>query len=317
MQRLISRLQYLPISVFTATMGLVSLALVAQRSARIWGLPSWHGQVCLIIAAAVLGLFTALYLAKALRYQALAAAELKHSQTLFFFAAFPLSLFLLAVAFLDTHSETSRTLWVAGVVLQSVLILLMGMRPMAFQIQDLNPSWFIPVIGNLLVPIAGVRHYSPEISWFFFSVGIVSWFVLLVLITFRFIFHSPLPPRLAPMRSILIAPPAAAFLGYLSLVGGVDPFARVMYYVALFAALLVVLQYRSWIGLRFAPSWWQFSFPVAIVTLATMRLYELSHWSFLKGLAAVLYSLLVATVAMLTVLTLHATVRNKVLVPES
>ena len=43
-----------------------------------------------------------------------------------------------------------------------------------------NP-WFIPVVGNIIVPIAGVDDAPAEVSWFFFSFGLIFWIALFTL----------------------------------------------------------------------------------------------------------------------------------------
>ncbi len=319
MEQLISRLRYFPVSLFTATMGLIGLALVAQHGARTWSFPVWIGQILLGVATVVFAVATALYLTKTLRHKDALVAELKHPVMISFFPAFSISLLLLAAAFLDIHSMASRTLWAAGVVFQSVLTLWVvssWIGDNRYKIEHVNPSWFLPAIGNVLIPIAGMRLYPAEVSWFFFSIGIVLWLVLLTIVFYRMVFYPALSSRLVPTICILMAPPAAAFLGYINLVGGVDPFAHVLYYTALFMALLVVLQYQLFLQLRFTSSWWALAFPLAVVTLATMRFYELLHWPFSKELAAVLCVLLVAVILLLIVLTLRAAIRNELLVPE-
>lgn len=47
------------------------------------------------------------------------------------------------------------------------------------------PAWFIPVVGNIIVPLAGVRFAPAEVSWFFFSIGLVFWIVLLAIVMYR------------------------------------------------------------------------------------------------------------------------------------
>ncbi len=41
-----------------------------------------------------------------------------------------------------------------------------------------TPAWFIPVIGNLVVPLAGTAHAPVDISWFFFGGGLLYWLAL-------------------------------------------------------------------------------------------------------------------------------------------
>ncbi|MDA3843109.1 MAG: hypothetical protein PF588_01910 [Candidatus Kapabacteria bacterium] len=61
-----------------------------------------------------------------------------------------------------------------------------------------NAAWFIPAVGNILVPIAGVDHGYTQVSWFFYSIGIILWIVLFTIFWNRIIFHKPLPQKLMP-----------------------------------------------------------------------------------------------------------------------
>ena len=110
----------------------------------------------------------------------------------------------------------------------------------------------------MIVPLAGVSLGSVEISWLFFSAGMIFWLILLVLVVNRLIFHAPIPARLFPTLIILIAPPALACVSYVRLVGGVDAF-----------AILVLVQVPKLMRLPFALSWWALSFPLAALTVAS------------------------------------------------
>ncbi len=124
-----------------------------------------------------------------------------------------------------------------GGTLTHGVLLRTGSGNRAFQTIHISPAWFIPAVGNVVAPIAGVGLGFPETSWVFFAAGLIFWIVLLVLVMNRLIFHDPLPGRMVPTLAILIAPPAVGFLAWLQLNGGVlDGFARLLY-----AATLVFL----------------------------------------------------------------------------
>ncbi len=36
-----------------------------------------------------------------------------------------------------------------------------------FKIHHIIPTWFIPIVGCIIIPIAGIIHFSAELSWFF------------------------------------------------------------------------------------------------------------------------------------------------------
>jgi hypothetical protein len=162
-----------------------------------------------------------------------------------------IALILLSIAWLPVSAPYSKLLWLAGTGLHLLLtlyVITQWMHQGKFEIVHLNPAWFIPVVGNILVPIAGVSHAPVEVSWFFFSVGLLFWPVLLTIIIYRVIFHGSLPERLMPTLFILIAPPAVGFLSYLKLTGELDAFAHVLYHGALFFTLLLFTQLRWFTG---------------------------------------------------------------------
>ena len=55
---------------------------------------------------------------------------------------------------------------------------------------SLNPAWFLPAAGNIIVPIMGVEFVSKDVCWFFFSIGIFFWLVLFIIIFYRIMFPS-------------------------------------------------------------------------------------------------------------------------------
>lgn len=54
----------------------------------------------------------------------------------------------------------------------------------------LTLAWFIQVVGNVLVPVAGVPLGFVDVSWFFFSIGMFFWLILMTLVFNRMIFHQ-------------------------------------------------------------------------------------------------------------------------------
>lgn len=305
-----AKLRYLPIPFFSVTMGLGGLAIALGQAATTLSWPALFGHITLALAAL---LFVALVIGYALKiahFRDEVAAELAHPIKLNFFPAFSISLLVLSTAFLDPLPGVSQLLWIAGAsihLLFTLYVMSVWIHHTRFQIDHLNPAWFIPVVGNILVPIAGVEHASLETGWFYFSIGLLYWLVLLSLFFNRAIFHQPLPERFVPTLFILIAPPAVGFIAYLALNGGeLDSFARVLYYSALFTTLLLVTQVRTFAALPFSLSWWAYSFPIAAVTIATLLMYQLLGGTLFLILSWALLLLLIAVILMLVVRTVMA-----------
>lgn len=314
-----SRLRFFPVSFFATTMGLAGLAIAVLRAEKILGLPAGAGQSLTWFSAGMFLLLAIVYAAKLLRFREEVIKELSHPIKLSFFPTIAISLILLGIAFSSIKPSISWLLFAVGAPLQlafTLFVLSRWIGQTTFELHHSNPSWFIPVVGNILVPIVGVEHGQLEISWFFFSVGLVFWLVFLAIIFNRVIFHHPLPEKLIPTLFILIAPPAAGFIAYVKLTGAVDNFARVLYYFSLFIVLLLVALGRQFYGIKFYLSWWAYSFPIAAVSIASMLMYSKTGISFFQGVSWLLLAVLAAIIAMLTVRTLQAVVRGEICVEE-
>lgn len=313
------RLQHFPIAFFSTVMGLAGLAMALNQAHRVLGLPAAAGTTVALVAGAVFILLAGFYLAKLVRFRQAVVADLNHPVRMSFSAAISVSLILLSALALPRLPQLSAGLWLIGTLLHltiTLYVLTNWVHQPHFEIHHINPAWFIPVVGNILVPLAGVQHAGQEPSWFFFSIGLLFWLVLFTIIVYRMIFHHPLPDRLLPTLFILIAPPAAGFLAYLRLTGSLDSFARVLYYSALFLTLWLLIQAPRFLRLPFYLSWWAYSFPLAAMTVATLSMAELSGASWLRWLSYLLLGLLIGLVGWLAVRTVLAVRRGEVCVPE-
>lgn len=301
-----SRLQHLPIGLFASVMGLAGLALVWRRAEAAAWLPVGSWWLAFALAAAAFVLLAVAAIVRAARFPAAARADWQHPVKLNFFAAISIALILFGTLLARPLPALALPLWGAGAVAHIALTLVALRRWLLtpnLPLAALNPAWFIPVVGNILVPLAGVEFGYVEPSWFYFSVGIFFWPILLALILYRLFFHEPLPQRLQPTLFILLAPPAVGFLAYLRLTESFDAVARVLFYVMLLTLLLVLIKLPQLARLPFYPSSWAYSFPLAAATVATFeyaqRIGAPAAWLAASGLAVaatvVIAALVVAT----------------------
>ena len=314
-----SRLAHFPIAFFAMVMGLAGWALSFHRAEVRLGLGVPVGDTLLVVTAGVFLVLLTAYLTKLLRHREAVLAEWNNPVKLSFFPTLSISLILLGTGAAGTLPGVATALLSVGVVLQLVFtlaVLSAWIYHEHFEVHHSNPAWFIPVVGNILVPIAGARLLSVETSWFFFSVGIVFWLVLFTILMYRIVFLPPLPAKLVPTMAILVAPPAAGFIAYVSLTGGLDPFARVLYYTALFLTLLQVVHIRRFTRLAFTLSWWAYSFPLAAVTIATLVMADLTGLALYAVLGYLLLAFLTAVMVLLVVRTVMAVRRHGICVPE-
>lgn len=300
-------------------MGLAGLTLAWQKAHAVLGTPPIISAGLRSVVSVLFVILLIIYSLKALRYPQAIGMEIRHPIRINFFPTMSISLLLLAIAYLETAPDAAFWLWVTGAILHlgfTLAIFGSWIHHTHYDIKHVNPAWFIPVVGNIIIPVAGVRLASPELSWFFFSIGLVFWIVLLTIVLYRLFFHEPLPVRLAPTLFILLAPPSVGFIAYIGLTGELDAFARILYYTALFLALLLASNAVRFLRLPFFISAWAYSFPLAALTLATLIMGARLPGLVFDLIGAGLLALLSLVVAVLVLRTAVAIQRREICVPE-
>ena len=313
------RLEYFPISYFSMILGLAGFTIAAQRATHLFSMPHMIPQLIQAFTILVFAVLLVTYLIKLIRFPKAVLSEFRHPVKLAFFPTVSISFLLLSISFLGSNMELSRSLWMIGAVLHLLFtfkVISTWMHDSRFDIKHMNPAWFIPAVGNIIVPIAGVEHVSKEISWFFFSIGFVFWLILLVIFFNRIIFHHPLPQKLLPTLFILIAPPIVGFISYTKLTGDVTEFGKILYYIGLFFTFLLLSQIAMFSKIKFFLSWWAYSFPMAAATIASILMYKTTHLYGFRVIATVFFILLVALIALLLIRTAVAIYRKEICVED-
>jgi len=304
-----NRIEFFPVSFFAIVMGLTGFSIAWHKASTLIASALWVSEGLLLVALAIFITILVFYSLKLIRYREAVKGEISHPVHMNFFPAISISFLLLSIAVLSYKPGVAQVLWITGTALQLVFTLYVmnsWIHHEHFEITHINPSWFIPVVGNIIVPITGVSLGFSEISWFFFSIGIFFWLILMSIIFYRVLFHQPLPAKLMPTFFILIAPPAVGFIAYTKLSGDLDSFGRVLYYTSLFLTLLLISQARRFAKLDFYLSWWAYSFPLAAITIATFVMAETTGKGFFVNLAEVLLTLVSIVIAGLTIRTVMA-----------
>ena len=314
-----NRLANFPISFFSMVMGLAGLTIAWQKAQHVFGVDLSIYPVLLALTSSIFIVLSLIYATKYVTRRDDVLNELKNPIKLHFFPTISISLLLISVAFLQVDHAISLPIWIAGSVIHLMFTLYTvnaWIHHEHFEVKHLNPAWFIPAVGNVLVPVAGMQLGFVEISWFFFSIGMLFWIVLLTIIFNRVMFHDPMQEKLMPTLFILIAPPAVGFIAYMNLTGELDAFARVLYFAGLFLTLLMLVQIKRFAKLQFFLSWWAYSFPLAAITIASLHMYELTQKLPYQYIGGALLTLLTVVVAFLLYRTAGAVKNQKICVEE-
>lgn len=309
---------YFPVTLFATVMGLAGLGIVLMKTAHLFGFTPVIGQYFIYAVSIWFCFLVAAYILKLIRFPDEVLKEFNHPVRMNFFPAISISLLLLAIAYLPINMTISKVAWWIGTPLHLIFLLrsLNAWFHKEFALQTFNPAWFIPVVGPILVPVAGVQIANIEISWFFFSIGIVYGIALFSIFLNRIIFHNPIPVKMIPTLFILIAPAAVGFISYVKLTGSVDSFARILYYFGLFTFMMLLTMVVRFAKLPFFISWWAYTFPLDAMTLSSVMMYEKTHFEFLKVFAGVMTVVSVIVVVLVLIKTIQAAVNRDICIPE-
>ncbi|OYT45167.1 C4-dicarboxylate ABC transporter [Thermoplasmatales archaeon ex4484_6] len=159
------------------------------------------------------------------------------------------------------------------------------------RIEHINPAWFIPPVGLIVIPIAGsllIDKFTGTVQELVVLTNFVGWgagffiyLFLLALVTHRFILHKPLPNILAPTIWINLGPIGAGTVALINLVQHSsiitvkEPFLVFgmifwgfgIWWAAI--AILMTVHYIRRLKLPYAMSWWAFTFPLGAYVAAS------------------------------------------------
>ena len=313
------RLKNFPISFFSIVMGLSGFTISLQKGVELINLNKLFSDIFIYLTVSVFVVLIIIYLQKIIKYPKIVKEEFYHPIKINFFPTFSISLLLLSIAFLPISLLISKYLWLTGTILHlffSLKIISTWIQHKKFKITHMNPSWFIPAVGNMLVPISGMIHAAPEISWFFFSVGLFFWIILLIIFFNRIFFHEPLSEKLLPTLFILIAPPAVGFISYFKLTGEIDSFSKILFNFALFTTLLMFFQIKMFKNIKYYLSWWAYLFPLASMSIACTLMHEESNLIIYKYIYLILLAILSGLMLLLSYRTIRCILRKKICIEE-
>ncbi len=304
-------LKFLGAGWFGSVMGLCGLALAWHRATPLMG--EMADSAALILGLLAGGLFVLLagfYLLRRQRYPQAALEDFRHPVRHPMVAALPISMLLLAAVAVTLTGPglLARGVWMLGAAWQFAVTLwvlkrwLNGNGQGGLTWAGVTPALILSVVGNVLVPLAGLPLGYGAWSAAQFGVGLFFWPVVVLLLFVRIAINGMWSERLLPSTFITIAPPAAA--GLVALQWGAPALLGwTAWGVALFFLLWSAAVFRRALAQPFSIAFWALSFPLTAFCALTLRLgQEGPAWfQALSMMLLALSSLVVAALALATV----------------
>lgn len=277
---------------FSVVMGLCGLSLAWHRASGVLG--DMANGIALVVGGLAAVVFAVLLVASVLRFSRYPAAledDLKHPVRHAFVAAFPVAVLLLAavgVALFGPHPLLNGLWWFGALtqVWATVWVLGHWLAPVKPGSGTGNtglwpavtPVLLIPVVGNVVAPLAGLPLGHASWSAAQMGIGAFFWPIVMGLILVRRIAHSPLPDRILPAWFITLAPPAVIGVVFTQFEAPL-PLALGMWGIAAFVLIWLAPMVKRIASQPFGVAFWGLSFPIASFAALTLRLAELKAGS--------------------------------------
>ena len=317
-------LKYLVAGWFSCVMGLCGLALAWHRAVPLLGdMADAAALVLGLVAGAVFVVLLGFYVLRRQRYPQAAVEDFRHPVRHPLVATLPISLLLLAAVMvaLAGPNVLARGVWVVGAVWQFAVTLwvlkrwLSGNGHGGLTWAGVTPALILSVVGNVLVPLAGLPLGYAEWSAAQFGLGLFFWPVVMLLLFVRIAITGMWSERLLPSTFITVAPPAA--VGLVALQWGAPVLLVWMAWgVALFFLIWSASVFQRALGQPFSIAFWALSFPLTAFCALTLRLGSggPAWFGALGMIALALSTLVVAALALATIKGLRS---GSLLVPET
>lgn len=326
-------LKFLMPGYFSLVMGLSGLTLAWHNAAGVLGdMATGIALVLGLLSAIVFAVLLVASVVRWQRYPAALADDLRHPVRHAFIAALPVSALLLATVgvalggagdpfgpvwnalwWVGSLAQLWATVWVLGRWLAPAAAAQPGAAPVLWP--SITPLLLIPVVGNVVVPLAGLPLGHGLWSALQFGIGAFLWPVVLALILVRRIAHSPLPDRILPAWFITIAPPAVIGV-VLTQWQAPLPVVAAAWGLGLFFLLWAATVVRRIAGQPFNIAFWAFSFPLAAFTVLTLRLASLSGVAALQTASVLMLAISSIAVLWLGFSTVRGLRDGSLLAPE-
>lgn len=319
---------------FALVMGYSGWSLAWHRAGPFFG--EMAGTVSLILgalAACLLILLSVASVLRAWRYPEALLEDLKHPVRHAFVAAAPVGTMLVATVgvVLMGASALWETLWWVGSVGQLVATWWVLGRwlapvpapapgtPPALMWPSITPVLFIPVVGNVVAPLAGVSLGHEVWSVMQLAIGVFFWPVVMALLVARRVGHSPLPDRILPSWFISLAPPSVIGLALMQYDVGLI-WVQAVWGVGAFVLMWLLPLFKRIVAQPFAVPFWALSFPIAAFTSLTLRLAEAmagqAGGAQMQGLAVALLAVTSVLLVWLSLSTVRGLRNGSLLAPE-
>ncbi len=246
--------------------------------------------------------------------------DLEHPIISNFYSTLAIGMLVLAANFIviTKNIRMGEIFWFIGTILTiffGILTPYIMFKREHVKLDHINPAWFIPPVGLIVIPVAGsliipylsgiMQDIVIFLNYFGWGAGFFIYLSLLAISMYRFILHHPLPNILAPTVWINLGPIGVGTVALINLIKNSsfitikEPFFVFgflfwgfgIWWVVM--AIALTLHYIKRLKLPYTMSWWAFTFPLGAYVAASHTISLLFKFQLIDYIGFTLYWLLV------------------------
>lgn len=186
---------------------------------------------------------------------------------------FPMALMLLSAYVKPFIGKMSAYIWISAIILHIILIIYFTIKfVVKLQMQKVFASYYIVYVGIVAASVTAPAFEQLKIGNAVFWFGFVSFVLLLILVTVRYLKYRQVPEPTRPLICIYAAPMSLCIAGY---VQSVNPksygFLAGMFILSGILYVFALVKACTYMRLPFYPSYASFTFPFVISAIAAKQ----------------------------------------------
>jgi exfoliative toxin A/B len=188
-------------------------------------------------------------------------------------ATAPMGIMLLAVYLKGLFGSIAVLVWMFGLIVNVYIIFYFTIKHgFPFKKEKIFASYYVTYVGVVVASVTAKAFGMISVGIISFVFGLLSFIVLLPIVTYRYIIIGQAPAPLKPLIVIYGAPANLLLVGYLSLgLTWSDMFVYILWGIGIVTTIFAWSQIIVLRNSAFYPSFSAYTFPLTIGAMATMR----------------------------------------------
>ena len=261
---IISKIEKLPIPLVPTMVGAATLSNIYFSMGY-----SYIRHITMFLSAIVL----LTYLVKIITFRETFKMEYSKTPLSALYAGITMISMILGAYIFTYNNVIGKGIWFIAVILHTIHILIFTYRNVikGVNIETFIPSWFVTYNGIMVAVVVGGVMNEPLINKIILYYGIASLFIIMPFMLYR-LNKTPIKEDFLHTLAILLAPSSLCVVSYLNVYKEPNKiFVSILYLIVFITLIFVLSKLPKFFSYKFTPGFAGLTFPMAIGTLASIR----------------------------------------------